>query len=82
MARHRNPVEQILEQDQAKVRDSGALGVIATVVSQYTVRESARLLGVLLAMGYDEMQVVTCDAWKRKCGGVPKNSSHFPHIWR
>ena len=25
-------------------------------------------------MDYDELTVVTCDAWKRNCGGVPKNS--------
>lgn len=33
-----------------------------------------RLLGFLLQMGYDEMSLVTCDAWKKNCGGVPRNS--------
>lgn len=37
-------------------------------------RESEDLLGFVLNMSYEEVTIVTCDAWKRKCGGVPKNS--------
>jgi hypothetical protein len=35
---------------------------------------SERLLGFLLSLSYEEMRIVTCDPWKRKCGGVPRNS--------
>ncbi len=33
-----------------------------------------RLLGFVLHLSYEEVKVVTCDPWKRQCGGVPRNS--------
>ncbi len=33
-----------------------------------------RLLGFLLSLSYEEVTIVTCDPWKRACGGVPRNS--------
>jgi len=33
-----------------------------------------RLLGFVLHLSYDEVKIVTCDPWKRQCGGVPRNS--------
>jgi hypothetical protein len=33
-----------------------------------------RLLGFLLNLSYEDVTIVTCDPWKRNCGGVPRNS--------
>jgi hypothetical protein len=71
----RNSIESILDQDESVVlaRDAGALGPI----HQFTLRlrsDADNLLGFVLDVSYDEATIVTCDAWKRKCGGVPKNS--------
>ncbi|WP_187774747.1 ATP-binding protein [Billgrantia pellis] len=33
-----------------------------------------RLLGFVLHLSYEEVKIVTCDPWKRQCGGVPRNS--------
>lgn len=33
-----------------------------------------RLLGFLISLNYDNVTIVTCDPWKRMCGGVPRNS--------
>ncbi len=27
-----------------------------------------------MSLDYDELSIVTCDPWKRACGGVPRNS--------
>lgn len=32
------------------------------------------LLGFVLHLSYEEVKIVTCDPWKRQCGGVPRNS--------
>src|SRR5947209_524704 len=49
-------------------------GTIADMLVTYRVSSSDRLLGFVLDMGYDRLHLVTCDAWKVKCGGLPKNS--------
>jgi len=36
--------------------------------------ESNRLLGLLLKLDFQESHFVTCDAWKRNCGGVPRGA--------
>lgn len=68
-----NPVEAILDREAGRSSVSHA-GPVAQILSYYNVATSDRLLGFLLRMDYDEIGLVTCDAWKRKCGGVPKNS--------
>src|SRR5919198_14829 len=70
-----NPVERALEQDEAAVTARSAMpaGPIATMVAAYHT-QSPNLLGFVLDMGYDQATIVTCDAWKRRCGGLPRNS--------
>lgn len=48
-------------------------GPIAQIARRYTL-ESERLLGLLLRLDFAESHLVTCDAWKRNCGGVPRGS--------
>ncbi len=67
-----NPIESLLDQKIATIVP--ASGAISSMLAHYDVAKSDRLLGFLLEMGFDELRFVTCDAWKRKCGGVPKNS--------
>ena len=74
MPKNGNPVEAVLDREAAKPQVSGAKGPIANMLNAYEVATSERLLGFLLDLGYDELRLVTCDAWKRKCGGVPRNS--------
>ena len=71
----RDPIRTALDQDEAEVvsREAAVAGGVGEIVSSYT-RESDNLLGFVLNMSYEDLTVVTCDAWKRKCGGVPKNS--------
>lgn len=71
----KTPVERALELDEAEVilhghRPTGPIGRLAGSLDP----DAHNLLGFVLDMSYDEATVVTCDAWKRKCGGVPKNS--------
>jgi hypothetical protein len=54
-------------------RSESEIGLIERVANSYNI-SSDRLLGFLLDMSYDELQIVTCDAWKQRCGGVPRNS--------
>jgi DNA helicase HerA-like ATPase len=74
MAGTPNPIEALLDREVARPRTSAPSGPIATMLDTYDVGTSSRLLGFLLELGYDEMRLVTCDAWKRNCGGVPRNS--------
>ena len=74
----RNPVEQGIEQDRAASRASEEVGPVARIARRYdassTEEPGRRLLGFLLSLDYDELSIVTCDPWKRACGGVPRNS--------
>lgn len=74
MATSTNPVEALLDREAARRPSSRPTGRIASMLDAYQVATSDRLLGFLLDMGYDALRLVTCDAWKRKCGGVPRNS--------
>jgi hypothetical protein len=67
-----NPVEAAIDADILKFPGVG-LGTIGAMAAKYDL-SSPRLLGFLLTLSYDEMRIVTCDPWKRKCGGVPRNS--------
>jgi len=48
-------------------------GRVAQMAADYTL-ESERLLGLLLKLDFAESHIVTCDPWKRNCGGVPRGS--------
>jgi len=75
MASAGNPVEAVLDREAARAgASSSSVGHIGSMLDRYEVATSDRLLGFLLHMDYDELRLVTCDAWKRKCGGVPRNS--------
>jgi hypothetical protein len=70
-----NRVEEILDQEAARsTAPPVSSGFVSRMIESYKIMTSERLLGFLLNMGYDEMTLVTCDSWKRKCGGLPKNS--------
>ena len=68
-----NPVEYTINRDRATHQTPPTGGEIASIVQKYAA-ESDRLVGFLLDMSYDEIQVITCDAWKQRCSGVPRNS--------
>lgn len=74
----RNPVEQAIAQDRAARRAQEDIGPVAQIARKYdassTEGPGRRLLGFLLSLDYDELSIVTCDPWKRACGGVPRNS--------
>lgn len=71
----RKSVQTMLEYDEAiaLAQTNGALGPIQRLTASLNAG-ATNLLGFVLDMSYDEATIVTCDAWKRKCGGVPKNS--------
>ena len=70
-----DPIQAVLEGDEAAVlaKQVAPAGPIGKLVMSCNATAS-NLLGFVLDMSYDEVTIVTCDAWKRKCGGVPKNS--------
>ena len=70
----KNPVEAVLDREAAVAAGASGTGPVKAMLAEYDVATSARLLGFLLELSYDELRLVTCDAWKRKCGGVPRNS--------
>lgn len=65
-------VTQELAKEEAKSGRS-APGRVSAIAAKY-VLESDRLLGLLLKLDFAESHLVTCDAWKRKCGGIPRGS--------
>jgi hypothetical protein len=67
-----NPIVAEIEAD-LRERAAAQLGIIGRIAAGYD-NSSERLLGFLLSLSYEEMRIVTCDPWKRKCGGVPRNS--------
>jgi hypothetical protein len=48
-------------------------GPVARIAQCYQL-DSDRLLGLLLKLDFEESCFVTCDPWKRNCGGVPRGS--------
>lgn len=73
MTEDRNPIESIIDVETQPVT-SATDGVVSEMLKVYGIHDRSSLLGFLLKMDYDELTLVTCDAWKRNCGGVPKNS--------
>ncbi|WP_444936268.1 helicase HerA domain-containing protein [Microbulbifer sp. JMSA004] len=77
----------VLEELDAIISESVAQGVeeplgpVGKIANCYVPEREAsdgqlgdQLLGFLLNITYDHATIVTCDPWKRQCGGVPKNS--------
>lgn len=58
---------------QAEEKAESPTGPVGKIASKYRI-ESDRLVGLLLKLDFAESHFVTCDAWKRKCGGVPRGS--------
>ncbi|HEY7064178.1 MAG TPA: hypothetical protein VII06_22045 [Chloroflexota bacterium] len=75
VARHTTAIDRALEEDEqeAASRQAQNRGPIAQLVAKFATT-NANLLGFVLNMSYEDATIVTCDAWKRKCGGLPKNS--------
>jgi hypothetical protein len=67
-----NTIEQELQR-QASLEREEPRGIIGGMAQSYNL-ESNRLLGLLLKLDFQESHFVTCDAWKRNCGGVPRGS--------
>lgn len=65
----KNPIEKELER-QLPEEPRGPIGQIA---QRYHL-DSDRLLGLLLKLDFEESHFVTCDPWKRRCGGVPRGA--------
>jgi hypothetical protein len=84
MRNDRNLVEQVVDrafEDEGTSATVSRPAAVAEMARTYVPvpREgggdnSDRLLGFLLNLSYDDVTIVTCDAWKRKCGGVPRNT--------
>jgi hypothetical protein len=66
-----NPIEEELERQSSN--DDSTHGMICRIAQDYSL-DSNRLLGLLLKLDFEESHFVTCDAWKRNCGGVPRGS--------
>lgn len=58
---------QAISQEQLK-------GKIRNIAARYDVQNSDRLLGLLLKFDFAASHIVTCDPWKRSCGGVPRGA--------
>jgi len=74
MVDNRKPIEAIIDDEMSSDASASSAGVVSGMLAKYGTLDRSSLLGFLLKMDYDELTVVTCDAWKRNCGGVPKNS--------
>ena len=68
----KDSISQELE-DQLVAGTPAGKGIITPMATKYTL-DSDRLLGLLLKFDFAESHIVTCDPWKRKCGGVPRGS--------
>lgn len=67
-----NVIEEELERQVANDNDTSH-GIVSGIAQDYSL-DSNRLLGLLLKLDFEESHFVTCDAWKRNCGGVPRGS--------
>lgn len=67
-----NPIEEELER-QSSEPERQCAGPISHMSKKYTL-DSNRILGLLQKIDFEESLFVTCDAWKRTCGGVPRGS--------
>lgn len=63
------------ELDRQTVEAAGSpAGPVSRIASEYVFSTSERLLGLVLKLDFAESNFVTCDPWKRRCGGVPRGS--------
>ena len=77
-----NKVEQELDRQEESHKVEQPCGPVGKIAQEYNLEsdrlldnlESDRLLGLLLKLDFEESHFVTCDAWKRNCGGVPRGS--------
>lgn len=67
-----NPVQEELERQSIESAET-QVGPVSRIAEKYSL-DSDRLLGLLLKLDFAESHLVTCDAWKRKCGGIPRGS--------
>ncbi len=65
-------VQELVRQDES-YRVEQPCGPVGKIAQQYNL-ESDRLLGLLLKLDFEESHFVTCDPWKRNCGGVSRGS--------
>jgi hypothetical protein len=66
-----NPVATVINSElEMRAEKATQLG---NILKAYNA-QSERLLGFLLKLSYEDMRIVTCDVWKSKCAGVPRNS--------
>ena len=56
-----------------KKRFRSFVAPISEMAKKY-VLSADNLLGFVLKVDFNETHFITCDAWKRKCGGVPRGS--------
>jgi hypothetical protein len=70
----KDPISADLDNQLARERQKTALGPIAAIATQYESKTSNRLFGLLLKFEFETLHVVTCDPWKRNCGGVPRGA--------
>jgi hypothetical protein len=69
-----DPITSVLEQQLRQIESARAVpGPIAAIADSYNL-DSPRLLGLLLKLDFGESHILTCDAWKRECGGIPRGS--------
>lgn len=74
-------ISSIVHADESDIESSSEVGPVSKIADYYSTllkpdkgKNGDRLLGFLINLNYDEVTIVTCDPWKRKCGGVPRNS--------
>ena len=65
-------VQELVRQDES-YRVEQPCGPVGKIAQEYNL-DSDRLLGLLLKLDFEESHFVTCDPWKRNCGGVPRGS--------
>ena len=65
-------VQELVRQDES-YRVKQPCGPVGKIAQEYNL-DSDRLLGLLLKLDFEESHFVTCDPWKRNCGGVPRGS--------
>jgi hypothetical protein len=73
-----NAITSELERQVQDQPETGG-GPIARMSQPYQL-DSDRLLGLVLKLDFEESLFVTCDPWKRKCGGVPRGSFILFHM--
>lgn len=68
-----NQIDTELEKQIAEEEIQVSRGPISEMAKKY-VLSADNLLGFVLKVDFNETHFITCDAWKRKCGGVPRGS--------